>query len=196
MIFMNFFGKRNTKRHLCRKSSIVLHLNMRLMPFDRANHFEDPIDDILHKHDVDEVVGGGTFLSNDGMPVSCDIDFCIKNDKIDSFISFLKNTRTIAKGSYIQYLDTKIDIGVLEGLELILDGTGLSKEVYEENDVNDVISELNVLLNEKGQYYSHYIGKKDTSLYFYGISFDEMKNIIAKYAETCPLCKNSIINKI
>lgn len=191
----NFDGN-NTKNIGLEKCSIVLHLNMRLKPFDRAAFFEDPIDGILHKHDVGEVTGGGTSLSTDGMPISCDIDFCIKNDKIDSFISFLKNTRTIAKGSYIQYLDTKIDIGVLEGLELILDGTGLSKEVYEENDVNDVISELNVLLNEKGQYYSHYIGEKDTSLYFYGISFDEMKNIIAKYAETCPLCKNSIINKI
>lgn len=191
----NFDGN-NTKNIDLEKCSIVLHLNMRLKPFDRAAFFEDPFDDILQKYGAGEVVGGGTFLSNDGMPVSCDIDFCIKKDKIDGFISFLKNIRTIAKGSYIQYLDTEINIGSLEGLELILDGTGLSKEIYEENDVNDVISELNVLLNEKGQYYSHYIGKKDTSLYFYGISFDEMKNILVKYAETCPLCKNSIINKI
>lgn len=96
MIFMCYFDEKNTKNISVEKCSIVLHLNMRLMPFDRAAFFEDPFDDILHKYDVGEVTGGGTSLFINGMPISCDIDYCIKNGKIDSFISFLKNTRTVA----------------------------------------------------------------------------------------------------
>ena len=186
---------KNTNNEEC---NIILHLNMRLMPVDRGTFFEDPIDDILRKYDVGKVTGGGTSLSKERMPISCDIDFKIKRDKIDNFISFLKNSRAIAQGSYIyvEYNGEKKEIGILEGLSLILDGTGLSEDVYKENDVNDVISEINSLLKGKGQYYSYYIGEKETNLYFYGNSFDEMKEIIVNYTKTSPLCENSIIEKI
>ena len=88
-------------------------LNMRLMPVDRGTFFEDPIDDILHKYDIGEVTGGGTSLSKGRMPISCDINFRIRRDKIDNFISFLKNADTIAKGSYIyiEYNSEKRKLG-------------------------------------------------------------------------------------
>lgn len=192
-IFVRKSKGENNNNEQC---NIILHLNMRLMPVDRGALFEDPIDDILHKYDIGEVTGGGTSLSKERIPISCDIDFSIKRDKIDNFISFLKNANTIARGSYIKYNGEKKEIGILEGLSLILDGTGLSEDVYKENDVNDVISEINALLKEKGQYYSYYIGKQETSLYFYGDSFEEMKELIVDYTKTSPLCKNSIIEKI
>ena len=175
---------------------VTLHLNMRLMPVDRGALFEDPIDEVLHKHDIGEVTGGGTLLSKEKMPISCDIEFSIKKDKIDEFISFLKAANTIASGSYIEHDNKKEEIGTLEGLNLILDGTGLDEKVYRENDVNNVISEIDNLIKEKGQYHSYYIGEKNTNLYFYGASFNEMKEIIANYAKTSPLCENSIIEQI
>lgn len=176
--------------------NVTLHLNMRLMPVDRGSLFEDPIDEMLHKYDIGEVTGGGTLLSKEKMPISCDIEFSIKRDKIVDFISFLKAVNTISKGSYIEYDGKKEEIGSLEGLNLILDGTGLKEEVYKENDINNVIAEIDNLIKEKGQYHSYYTGEKNTNLYFYGNSFDEMKDIIVNYTKTSPLCENSIIEQI
>ena len=102
----------------------------------------------------------------------------------------------MAKGSYIEYGGKKEEIGTLEGLNLILDGTGLDEKVYQENDINDVISELDTLIKGKGEYNSYYIGEKNTNLYFYGNSFAEMKEIISEYAKTSPLCENSTIEQI
>ena len=168
---------------------VLLHLNMRLMPMDRGALFEDPIDEVLQKHDIGEVTGGGTLSDEGRMPISCDIEFSIKKEKIDDFISFLKVINTIAKGSFIEYDGKKEEVGTLEGLNLILDGTGLSDEVYKENDINDVIAEIDNLLKEKGQYHSYFMNEKNTNLYFYGNSFDEMKKIIANYTKTSPLCE-------
>ncbi len=176
--------------------NVILHLNMRLMPIDRGTLFEDPIDEVLHKYNIGEITGGGTSISKERMPISCDIEFVIKKNQIDNFISFLKNVDTMAKGSYIEYDDKREEIGNLEGLNLILDGTGLDENVYKENDVNDIINEINSLLEGKGKYHSYYIGEKNTNLYFYGNSFAEMKKIIVNYTKTSPLCKNSIIEQI
>ena len=175
---------------------VTLHLNMRLMPIDRGSLFEDPIDEVLHKHNIGEVTGGGTLSSKEGMPLSCDIEFSINRDKLTNFISFLKAVNTIAKGSYLEYDGKKEEIGTLEGLNLILDATSLNEDVYKENDVNNVIAEIDNLIKGKGEYHSYYIGEKNTNLYFYGESFNEMKEVIANYAKTSPLCENSKIEKI
>lgn len=177
-------------------SDITIHLNMRLMPVDRGSLFEDPIDEVLKKYDLGEVTGGGTHLSKERMPLSCDIDISIKKDKIDNFISFLKNVNTMAKGSYIEYGSERKEVGTLEGLGLVLDGTGLDENVYKENDVNNVIAEIDHLIKGKGEYHSYYIGEKNTNLYFYGNAFEELKEIIEKYAITSPLCENSRIERI
>ncbi len=194
---MELFNKKNKDKlidgDMC---YVTLHLNMRLMPLDRGNLFEDPIDEVLHKHDIGEVTGGRTLLTEEKMPISCDIEFNIKKDRIADFISFLNAVNTIAKGSYIEYEGKKEEIGTLEGLNLILDGTELDEKVYEENDVNDVITEIDELLKEKGQYHSYYMGEKNTNLYFYGTSFAEMKEIVDNYTKTSPLCENSVIEQI
>lgn len=192
---MKLFDKKNK----IKKDDIVratLHLNMRLMPIDRGNLFEDPIDEVMHKYDIGEVTGGGTLISKEGMPTSSDIELNIKGEEIDNFISFLKRVNTMAKGSYLEYDGKKEEIGTLEGLNLILDGINLDEKVYKENDINDVIADIDNLLNDKGQYHSYYKGKEKTNLYFYGSSFAEMKKIVKTYTKSSPLCENSIIEKI
>jgi len=72
----------------------------------------------------------------------------------------------------------------------------LNEDVYKENDINNVIAEIDNLIKGKGQYHSYYMGEKNTNLYFYGDSFNEMKEIIANYTKKSPLCENSIIEQI
>ncbi len=175
---------------------VTLHLNMRLMPIDRGALFEDPIDEVLHKYNIGEVTGGGTLSSKEKMPIYCDIEFSIKRSKIADFIAFLKDVNTMAKGSYIEYDGKKEEVGTLEGLNLILDGTELNEDVYKENDVNKVIAEIDNLLEGKGQYHSYYTNEKNTNLYFYGNSFNEMKEVIVHYIKTSALCENSEIEQV
>ncbi len=52
--------------------NVILHLNMRLMPIDRGTLFEDPIDEVLQKYNIGEITGGGTRISKERMPLSCD----------------------------------------------------------------------------------------------------------------------------
>lgn len=197
-VMMGLFNKKAKDEKIIESEmcDVTLHLNMRLMPVDRGVLFEDPIDAVLKKYDLGKVTGGGTLLSKEKMPMSCDVDICIKKDKIDNFISFMKKINTAAKGSYIEYADKRENVGTLEGVELILDGIGLDENVYKENDVNDVIADIDNLIKGKGEYHSYYIGEQNTYLYFYGNSFDELKKIIEEYTKTSPLCKNSIIERI
>lgn len=195
---MGLFNRKNKKEDIIENEmlDITLHLNMRLMPIDRGSLFEDPIDSVLKKYDLGEVTGGGTLASKERMPLSCDIDISIKKSKIENFKSFLHDINTMAKGSYIEYDGKREGIGSLEGLSLILDGTGLDENVYKENDINDVIADIDSLIKGKGEYHSYYNGEQNTNLYFYGNSFDEMKAIIEEYAKTSPLCENSKIEQI
>ncbi len=175
---------------------VNLHLNMRLMPLDRGYFFEDPIMEALEKKEIGEVTGGGTSLSEEGMPTSCDVEIYIKLSKKQEFIEYIKSLNNIAKGSYIEIEDEKLEIGTLEGLNIMLDGISLPSSVYKENDVNDVIDDMDKLLKGKGQFFSYYYGERYTNLYFYGESYEEMKQIIEDYTKNCPLCQNSIIEKI
>lgn len=174
---------------------VILHLNMPLLPEDSIEMFEDPLNEVLKKYKIGEVTGGGTEL-NDGMPVSNDVELSIKKEKKEDFINYIKSLNIYSKGSYIEFDDEKIEIGTLEGLNLRLNGIDLDSSIYKNNDVNHVIDEIVKQLNGKGTFYSHYVGEKYTNLYFYGESYDEMKEIIDKYIISCPLCKKSIVEKL
>lgn len=51
----------------------LVHLNSRLQPMHRGSVFEDPLDELLEKHAPGSgIVGGGTALSPEGGPLSCD----------------------------------------------------------------------------------------------------------------------------
>lgn len=174
----------------------ILTLNMPLGPDDRVYMFEEPIDEVLRGYGVGEVTGGGTYLSKEGIPISCDLEFSILKKYKDNFIKFIQNTNTFAKGSYLKIDGEKIEVGTLEGLSLTLNGVDLDKKIYEENDAHDVINELSDKLANIGEYYGSYEGDAYTKFYFYGESYDEMKKVVLEYTKTCPLCKLSKIEKL
>jgi len=51
---------------------LLVHLPQGLLPFERAERFEDPLELALGEHGA--VSGGGTSLGEDGAPESCDIE--------------------------------------------------------------------------------------------------------------------------
>lgn len=175
---------------------IRIELNARLQPFHRVEMFEEKLEKALTDADAGELLGGGTFQLNTGEIKTCDIELNVKEEWFDKVIDFIKQIRIIPKGSKIICGEDTIEIGSLEGMAIYLNGVELPAEVYQSNDINVLISCLDNAMNNRGVLYSWWEGSKETALYFYGNSFDEMKNSTQAVIEKHPLCQMCRIEKI
>jgi hypothetical protein len=84
-----------------------------------------------------------------------------------------------------------VPFGVTEGLGVYLNGTELPDEVYETNDVNELIGQLLDRLGGEGELQSWYEGPSETALYLYGPSADRMRDLIGDVLATHPLAARS-----
>lgn len=177
---------------------LTLQLNAKLRPLDRGDIYEDPLDEILSQLNLGEVDGGGTMMQPNGEIDYSDVDICLSDDSekaMDKLVEVICDIG-VPKGSHLQGEDFEIPVGRLEGLGLYLNGTDLPEETYDKCDINFVVSEINRLLGESGEMYSFWEGPTETALYFYGESFDEMKNCIAGFLEEYPLCQKCRVCQI
>ena len=71
---------------------------------------------------------------------------------------------------------------------LFLNGADLPEEVYADSDVNQIIENLGALSGEAGSFRGFWEGSRETALYFYGPSFEEMKSRVEDYLEEDPAC--------
>ena len=92
--------------------------------------------------------------------------------------------------------EIKIEVGTLEGLAFYVNGTDLPDEIYESCDINHVIEQMESAMNGIGRFYSYWEGNEWTALYFYGVSFVEMKQKIEPFIASYPLCQKSRIEQI
>ena len=99
-------------------------------------------------------------------------------------------------GSKIINGDDETEIGNLEGLAIYINGVDLPKEIYEKYKINDVVEELEKLLDGIGKMYSYWNGPIETAFYFYGESFEDMKDAIEDFVKEHPLCEKCRIVKI
>jgi hypothetical protein len=181
---------------------IVVQINDKIMPIFRGELYEDPLDKFLYEHGFGEIVGGGTMQAQSGEIQFCDIQILLNPDKdpqkvIEEVQNFFESMG-VPKGSFITIEGSyhQINIGNQEGLAIYLDGTGLPDEVYAQCDSNFVLSELSKLIGYDGEIERYWEGNTETALYFYGESFETMKESISEFVNTYPLCKNSRIVQI
>jgi hypothetical protein len=176
-----------------------LHLELRIMPIDRGAIYEDTLDESLSALQLGSVTGGGTLISKEKEPLSCDVEIELRDGGGDSLKELLDvlSAYKIPKGSYLRCSDeTQIELGNLEGLGLYLNGIDLPAEVYQECDVNYVIAEANRLLAGNGAYFSYWMGPEYTALYFYGPSFEAMQDTLRPLINGYPLCNKSYVTQI
>jgi hypothetical protein len=178
---------------------VVANLNMKLMPMDRGEAFEDPLDEELKNAGLGEVCGGGTGLTDSGEVSSCDVEIQLSSIGADveaKVIELLENLGA-AKGSTLRYSDGReVAFGKSEGLAVYLNGSDLPAEVYQTSDVNFVYEQLNELVDGIGMIFSYWEGESETALYLYGISFTEMKERITEFVNSYPLCQQCRIVQI
>jgi hypothetical protein len=182
---------------------IVIQLNDKIMPIDRGEFYEDPLQQLLSANNYGEVTGGGTMQDQSGEIVYCDIEILLYkgNDHkkiIDEIVNKLEALGA-PRGSHITIENLKeehVPFGKKEGIAIYLDGINLPDSVYAQYDSNVVLSELSKLVGYNGEVQRYWQGNTGTAFYFYGHSFEDMKNTISEFISTYPLCQNARIIQI
>lgn len=179
---------------------VTASLNARLQPLHRGEHFEEPLEQVLARHHLGEITGGGTLQMKSGEIRFCDIEVRIdpavpawERVLIDALehLGAPRGSRLVIEGT-----GREIPFGVTEGLALYLNGTDLPDEVYRDYDSNFVHSELDRLLEAHGRVLSWWEGPTETALYLYGDSFASMHARIEEFVRTYPLCQRCRIEQI
>lgn len=190
---------RRSKRSASNPVIAHVHLNSRLQPKHRGSVFEDPLDELLLKHAPgSEVVGGGTEFTPEEGPLSCDTEVLLAGDPgetLDLVIDILEHLGAPV-GSWAAIGDgERVAFGVTHGFALTLDGASLPDEVYENNDVNDLIGHLNAELGDDADLQSWWEGK-NTVLYYYGRDADRLRGVLESAANRFALARNSRVEAI
>jgi hypothetical protein len=176
-------------------------LNARIMPLDRGERYEEPLDEALAANGFGRVTGGGTMQSKEGEIEFCGIDIDLFDvPKGVAFVCEFLAQRGAPRGSKLRYEQNgqKIEVpfGLIEGLAIYLNGTDLPEEVYKQCDLNEVYEETNRLLGDRGAIQGHWQGPTETALYLYGSSADEMRELISSYLAEYPLCQRARLETI
>jgi hypothetical protein len=196
---VGLFGRRR-KRHEehGEHTLVVATLNARVMPVDRGERYEDPLDAQLGKRGLGHVSGGGTMQQENGEIDFVDIELELHDTgagTLDLVVQVLE-TMGAPLGSKLAYDGGERPFGKNEGLAVYVNGTDLPDEVYATCDINVVIERFDELLGEAGAMQGHWQGDTETALYYYGPSFTEMSALIAPYLAEYPLLDRARLVRI
>jgi hypothetical protein len=192
------FWKRKPKKQT---AFVTAQLNARLQPLDRGR-FEDPLNEFLSASDLGEVTGGGTQLADEPYGIEyCDVEIELTDLSPASIAGVIGELEKLGapKGSKLHIPNgDSVPFGQYEGMAVLLDGVGLPDEVYKECDVDHLISEADRLLAavQAGEFWSHWQGSKETVLFFYGPSFEDMTAAVSPLLKEYPLCAGARVEQI
>ncbi len=184
---MKLFGWKRRPKHL-----LIVHLNARLQPMDRGEHFEDPLESFLSsREDGASVVGGGTHLTNEYEPLTCDIEVEFRGDDVNAIaadIAGYMDSLGAPRGSAVRGEDGTILLafGTTDGLALYLNGTDLHAEVYASSDSNELVEAVERVLGDSGRMLSFWEGPRDTALFLYGPDAEVMRSRLRPLLENRP----------
>ncbi|TSJ38626.1 hypothetical protein FO440_19120 [Mucilaginibacter corticis] len=190
-----------TKSELLQDIYLIAQLNDKVMPIDRGEIYEDPLDSFLKLNFYGEVTGGGTQLTVNNEIAYCDVEIKLNKEPTGLIISdIIRKIENLGapKGSklIIEKTGEKIPFGKLEGLAIYLDGINLSDEVYKNSDTEALALNIRKLIGINDDIIRYSQGNTETALYFYSTSFEDMKSKISNFIATEPECENSRIVQI
>jgi hypothetical protein len=179
---------------------IVIQINDKVSPLDRRNLYMLPLHDFLTDNNYGEISGGGILKEEPGEIIFCDIHVKFHKDEIsiavlNDIINFVEICGA-PKGSKIIIEKTHLEIpfGKNEGIAIYFDGENNHKKNQEDYNVDFVQSEISKLTSTSQE--RHWKGNATTALYFYGKSFDTMKDGVSDFMHTYPLYKSARIAQI
>ena len=176
--------------------SVTAQLNHKLMPIERGERYEDPLQVELAKHGFGETDGGGTMTAKSGEIEFIDVEMRLtRTDESIPFVIKCLESYGAPKGSKLIMGSGRhrreIPFGQCEGFGVYLDGVNLPDRVYQTCDVNLVIKTFDKLLKGHGDVQSYWQGPTETALYIYGDNAEKMKARIAGFMAAYPLCRGA-----
>ena len=189
------FGLFKKKR---KTTPVTATLNVRLMPIDRGDVFEDPMDEWLKEQGLGEVDGGGCALSESREIAYCDVEMNLvetTDEVLDRVVSQLE-TLGAPKGSALRWGSQTRAFGQNEGMAIYLNGTDLPDEVYKNHDVNNLVMKIDLAIEGKGSFFGGWDGPTETGIYCYGPSFEAMREAVSPLLDTEPLAQKSRVVQV
>jgi hypothetical protein len=182
------------------RPAVTLHLAARLQPVHRGEVFEDPLDAWLREHGLGDICGGGSeFLPEHGV-LSCDIELRLNDAGEAALAKLAERVRSLGApaGSklIVHASGREIAAGANQGLAVHLNGAELPDSVYESCSLEDAIEVLSAALAHRGKFMSFHHGERETSLYFYGASYADMREALAPAVASYPLCHGARLERI
>lgn len=179
---------------------IVIQINDKVSPLDRRNLYMLPLNDFLTENNYGEISGGGILKEEPGEIIFCDIHVKLYQEEINTeilneIINFVEICGA-PKGSkvIIEKTHQEISFGKNEGIAIYFNGKKSPEKDQQDYDVDFVQAEISKLTNTSQERY--WKGNATTGLYFYGKSFDKMKDNVSDFMHTYPLYKTARIAQI
>jgi hypothetical protein len=184
---------------------VTLNINEKLMPIERGDLYEDPLNNFLMENNFGETTGGGTAQQQNGEIESIDVELDLYVSQ-NSTIADLKkshgkmltalidkiNSLGIPKGSkFILDVEDFIEVGTKEGIGVYFSFDGLEKGTI---DFNEVFKDLKKITQDNPEVARYCETQDFLALYFYGDSFEIMKkNVVSYLTEKYPILKYKTI---
>ena len=188
--------KAKTKPAKAKLIEVNITLNEPVQPVERGERYEDPLFELLEKAALGGAGdGGGTLCGKDGEIEEADFDVSITSlDAISVIQRFLAETGA-AKGSVLRYQQGKktvvVPVGITEGLAIYLDGVTLPKEVYTPNCLEEMLDKLSAALGDDFDFRGSWQGPRETALYLYGLSAEQLLAKVEPVLRAAPLAQNA-----
>lgn len=181
---------------------IVAQLNDKIAPYDKGIIYGQPLASLLEEKKYGTVAGGGTVKEELGEILFCDVQIELANEQTgyDVIQIIIDNLEACGapKGSKIIIDETQEEIpfGKMEGIAVYLDAENLQQNSYNQNDIDFIQQELYKLTGAKQDTDRYWKDETTTALYFYGASFEKMKNNSKHFIDTYSLCHKARIVQI
>lgn len=196
------FGKlfRSSEPEPADGAFFTLRVPAPLMPIERGEVLEDPLQAILSQSGLGSVTGGGTQLDEHGNVAFCDVEICL-DDAAPRHLEALKTAlqmNGVPNGAVL--IDDSDGSEMLlegrDGLSIAIDGATLPDEVYEQCDLEGLLNGFGASLGDGVTYYGLRTTESHTTLFYFGGAHADMRAKIADFLASYPLCKNAIVTDI
>lgn len=183
-------------------SYIVVQLNDKITPFDKAKVYAQPLAAFLEGKGYGGISGGGTAKEEQGEILFCDIQIELAtaalHDKMLQDIILHLEACGAPRGSKIivEETDEEILFGKKEGLAFYLDSDTLEYYEADSHDIDFIQKEMYKLTDANQDADRYWEDATSIALYFYGATFEEMERKSHHFRTTYPLCQKARIIQI
>ena len=178
---------------------VIARMPEHIGPMDRAERYEEPLQDALAIRELGVVTGGGSELTPTAEIGFVEVELALAD--LDGALDVTKRMLEESGapvGSQLLFQkegrDVELPFGVQEAVAVYLDGVSLPDEVYEQLDIDEFAERLAAAAaSVGGESRATWSGASETAFYQYGPSAAAMLDALSPVLDAYPVCQNARI---